>query len=273
MRNQYTFYKSFDDVAQELNDIQLAKYVRTLNDVQFLRVKIDDVIFDDPILNIVWKSQKHSIETSIKGYLDSQKNKNVKNPYIGVYGDTDNPYEGVAKQGQVKEQEQGQVKEQEQVQLKERVQEDNKINPKMCIELYKDKISNDFTHVREQTSFNQLALLKNDLDKIYNGILNFSNSNTGIIYTLPNFLKDKIYMSFQEVKNTTNEKTLVPKTFIGKDYTDLSGNKWEFRKDGVYSVSEDFLYFGEETIKGKIQEFNSLSTPTVDVMQKLKSNV
>ena len=55
MRSQYTFYKSFDDIIEDLTDIQLAKYIRTINDVQFLRVKIDDVKFDDPLLKIVWK--------------------------------------------------------------------------------------------------------------------------------------------------------------------------------------------------------------------------
>ena len=57
MRSQYTFYKSFDDIMDDLTDTQLAKYIRTINDVQFLRVKIEDVKFEDALLNIVWKSQ------------------------------------------------------------------------------------------------------------------------------------------------------------------------------------------------------------------------
>lgn len=108
MRNQFTFYKSFDDVIEELNDKQIAEYIKTMLDVQFLRIKLDDVKFKDSILNIVWKSQKHSISTSIKGYIDSQKNAKIKTPYLGIYDPLLDPSEGVAQQvkdkGQVKEQ-------------------------------------------------------------------------------------------------------------------------------------------------------------------------
>ncbi len=83
MRNQFTFYKSFDDIIEDLTDKQIAEYMRSLLDVQFLRVKIDDIHFEDKILNIVWKSQKHSIQKSIEGYLNSQKG--AENPFLGVY--------------------------------------------------------------------------------------------------------------------------------------------------------------------------------------------
>lgn len=95
MRSQYTFYKSFDDIIDDLTDTQLAKYIRTINDVQFLRVKIDDVKFEDALLNIVWKSQLHSIKKSIDGYLESQKNGKIKNPYLGIYEDTFIPSKGI----------------------------------------------------------------------------------------------------------------------------------------------------------------------------------
>ena len=103
-RNQFTFYKSFDDVIEDMSNDQIANYMKTLLDVQFLRVKIEDVSFNDPLLNIVWKSQKHSIETSIKGYLDSQKNGKVKTPYLGIYDISKNPSKGVRQQEQGKEQ-------------------------------------------------------------------------------------------------------------------------------------------------------------------------
>ena len=94
MRNQFTFYKSFDDVLEDLNDKQIAEYIKKMLDVQFLRVKIDDVFFDDKLLNVIWKSQKHSIKSSISGYLDSQKRNGCKNPYLGCYDDDFIPYEG-----------------------------------------------------------------------------------------------------------------------------------------------------------------------------------
>jgi len=123
MRNQFTFYKSFDDVAEDLSDNQLALYIRTLLDVQFLRVKLDYVSFEDKMLNLVWKSQKYSIQTSITGYLDSQKNPKVKKPYLGVYDTNFNPLvipsEGIAQQVKGKGKGKGQVKGKEEEQVKE----------------------------------------------------------------------------------------------------------------------------------------------------------
>jgi uncharacterized phage protein (TIGR02220 family) len=120
MRNQFTFYKSFDDVIEDMNDKQIAEYVKTMLDVQFLRIKIDDVKFEDKVLNMVWKSQRHSIQTSIKGYLDSQKRESVKNPYLGIYDNSCNPSEGVAQQEKDKEevQEKGKEQDKEEEQIK-----------------------------------------------------------------------------------------------------------------------------------------------------------
>lgn len=85
MREQFTFYKSFDDVYCDLSDKQKLEFMQIILDVQFLRVRIEDVNFEDKILNIVWKSIKHSLTKSISGYLDSQKKANAKSPFFGVY--------------------------------------------------------------------------------------------------------------------------------------------------------------------------------------------
>lgn len=84
-RNQFTFYKSFDDTFDILDDKQTLKYLKTLRDVQFLRVRIQDVSFDDKLLNGIWQSTKHTLSTSIKGYLDSQLSSKVSNPFFGCY--------------------------------------------------------------------------------------------------------------------------------------------------------------------------------------------
>ena len=122
-RTQFTFYKSFDDVIEDMNDKQVATYTRTLLDVQFLRKRIEDVKFDDPMLNIVWKSQKHSVETSIKGYLDSQKREKCKDPYLGCYDESftpyGHPYEGVRQQEEGK----GKEEEKEKEEVQDKVQE------------------------------------------------------------------------------------------------------------------------------------------------------
>lgn len=77
---------------------------------------------------------------------------------------------------------------------------DEKIKPRDIIELYRQKISSENSYIREQTSFNQLTLLKDDLERVARGIKNFAESKTGLTYSLPNFLKDKIYLDYQEVK-------------------------------------------------------------------------
>lgn len=84
-RPQFTFYKSFDDTFEMLNDKQSLIYLRMLRDVQFLRVRIQDVSFDDPTLNVVWNATKHTLKTSIKGYLDSQFSEKVSIPFLGCY--------------------------------------------------------------------------------------------------------------------------------------------------------------------------------------------
>ena len=111
MRAQFAFYKSFDDVYQDLNDNQRLEFMRIILDVQFLRIKVDDVSFKDVILKHIWNAQKHSIQKSIRGYLESQKSSTVKEPYFGVY-DTNNiplpiPSEGVRKEEEEKEEGEG----------------------------------------------------------------------------------------------------------------------------------------------------------------------
>lgn len=116
MRQQFSFYKSFDDVYQDLNDKQRLEFMSILLDVQFLRIKIDDVTFKDNILKHIWNAQKHSIEKSIKGYLESQKNSKIKEPFFGIYEEIAPlhiPSEGVHKEEQVKEEDKEKDKEED----------------------------------------------------------------------------------------------------------------------------------------------------------------
>ena len=91
MRTQFTFYKSFDDVIEDMSDKQIVEYIKAILSVQFLRKRISEISFDDKVLSMVWMSQKHSITSSIDGYLNSQKKEGVTNPYFGAYA---TPYEG-----------------------------------------------------------------------------------------------------------------------------------------------------------------------------------
>lgn len=97
MRTQFAFYKSFDDVYNDLNNSQKLEFIDTLLNVQFLRLKVEDVAFKDNILKHIWNAQKHSIEKSINGYLESQKNSKIKNPYLGIYDPIKTPSEGIFK--------------------------------------------------------------------------------------------------------------------------------------------------------------------------------
>lgn len=114
MRQQFAFYKSFDDVYQDLSDKQKIEFMNTLLDVQFLRLKIEDVAFNDNILKHIWNAQKHSLDKSIRGYLESQKNEKVKTPFIGCYDDSflpsQTPSEGIHKEVKEKGEEEGKGK-------------------------------------------------------------------------------------------------------------------------------------------------------------------
>lgn len=116
MRTQFSFYKSFDDVYSELSKEQKLMFIDTLLDVQFLRIKIKDVVFTDVILKHIWNAQKHSLEKSVGGYIESQKNSKIKQPYLGCYDDSflplQLPSEGDHKEEQEKGEEKGEEKEQ-----------------------------------------------------------------------------------------------------------------------------------------------------------------
>lgn len=115
MRSQFAFYKSFDDVYQDLNNNQKLEFINVLLDVQFLRVKINDVEFKDNILKHIWNAQKHSIEKSIKGYIESQKNQKIKEPFLGVYDCLNIPSEGICEQEKEKEKGEGEEQGEEQI--------------------------------------------------------------------------------------------------------------------------------------------------------------
>jgi len=112
-RDGFTFFKSYDDVMQNLNDKQFTRLMRTLLDVQFLRIKYEEVIFNDQILDLVWSSLKYNISSQIEGYLIN-RNKN-ESLFLGVYDDKNGGSNGVFNSPSIEpsneEQVQGQVQE------------------------------------------------------------------------------------------------------------------------------------------------------------------
>ena len=194
-RQQFPFYKSFDDIIEDLTDIQLATYIRTLLNVQFLRVKIDDIEFKDKTLSIVWKSQKHSILKSIQGFLDGQRRETIKNPFLGVYDTSFIPNEGVRNTSFIPKSEC-----KEQVQCKEECKEEDKdiiVVPTFSFSLAKD------THF-SKLSDEYISKLK---DKIYNfnGALSFEDFEMALLSKSSYKYKD-FWLTYQNWNKRENTK-------------------------------------------------------------------
>lgn len=118
-RDGFTFFKSYDDVMQNLNDKQFLQLMKTILDVQFLRVKYEKVKFNDSILDLLWSSMKYNISSQVDGYLANFSKNN--NQFMGVYKESNDPLDGEGndpwqeEQEQEQEQEKGKVKEKEQI--------------------------------------------------------------------------------------------------------------------------------------------------------------
>lgn len=112
-RDGFTFFNSVYNATKKLNDKQLALFMRTFLDVQFLEKRWDNVSFDDPLLDMMWTNMVNTVESQIDGYL-ANKDSN-KHQFIGVYyKDTPPsypPYDAPPKevQGEVQVEVQGEV--------------------------------------------------------------------------------------------------------------------------------------------------------------------
>ncbi len=82
MRKGFNFYNSYWEQIKLLDDKQKLQVFNAICEVQFLEKNIDDIIFKDKMLILVWTGIKHSIETSLNGYLSKQKalNKDIVTP-------------------------------------------------------------------------------------------------------------------------------------------------------------------------------------------------
>lgn len=66
------YYYSFFEVSKELNQKQFYLFNMAIYEVMFFEKHIDTITFDDTMLTILWKSVKHSLQASIKGYCDKK---------------------------------------------------------------------------------------------------------------------------------------------------------------------------------------------------------
>jgi hypothetical protein len=164
--------------------------------------------------------------------------------------------------------------------VKDKVKDKDKDNEERrtiadVIKFYRDNISSENSKVMEQASFTQLSLLNADIAKIYLGLINFANANLNYSYTLPNFLKNKIYLDYQVVKEQViKNKILVPKDLIGKKFYD-DGKEIEFKKDGYLKIIDDWLVTDIEAVKtmiSKHRKFEKEENPRSLDMTQFKPN-
>lgn len=66
------YYYSFFEVSKDLNQKQFYEFNMAIMSVMFFEKHIDEIKFSDQLLNIIWKSVKHSVLSSVKGYCDKK---------------------------------------------------------------------------------------------------------------------------------------------------------------------------------------------------------
>ena len=108
MRKGFNFLLSYHRVYEKLQtDQQRADFVNAIMQVQFLKVKIEDISFEDLLLDMAFESVKHSLEASVEGYLNKVKEGDYKGVYAEDYTPTDTPKQAPSQQEKEEEKEEG----------------------------------------------------------------------------------------------------------------------------------------------------------------------
>ena len=139
MRKAINFFRSYYDVAMELNDKDRLAFYDALLNKQFENI--------EPELNgmakFAYLSQKHSIDTQIKGYFDKTKDEKFNPNQAPSVGGS----QGGSVAPSVQEKEKEKEKEQVQVQLKSNIDERKlkfATTLKPFLDLYGKELLNDF---------------------------------------------------------------------------------------------------------------------------------
>ena len=140
MRKAVNFFRSYYDIAKELNDKDRLAFYDALMDKQFENI--------DPSLEgmakFAYLSQKHSIDTQIKGYYDKTKDEKFNPMHTPSVGGS----QGGCVAPSVQEQEKEKEQEKEQVQLKSNNIDDRKLKfaqtLKPFLDIYGRDLLNDF---------------------------------------------------------------------------------------------------------------------------------
>ena len=80
------YYSSFYEVSKDLTKDQFYHFNMAIFKVMFFDEHIDTITFKDVVLNLLWKSIKHSIQSSVEGYCSK---KNI--PYNECFTPLTNP--------------------------------------------------------------------------------------------------------------------------------------------------------------------------------------
>ncbi len=72
-RKAFNFYLSHWEQIKKMDDNQKLEIFKAICEVQFLERNIEDISFKDTLSDIVWTGLKHSLNTSLMGFINKQK--------------------------------------------------------------------------------------------------------------------------------------------------------------------------------------------------------
>ena len=136
-RKAFNFLRSYFDVLNEIEtDSDKLNYLLALINKQFLDEDPEGLSF---IANLCYQSQRHSIETSIKGYKDKTKTDLQGNNLTPKQDPKQDPTQGGVKGGGVHPLQQEEEKEQEKEEVQVKVKEDKEAVFKKTLLKFQDK--------------------------------------------------------------------------------------------------------------------------------------
>lgn len=72
-RKAFNFYKSYDDAFEALSSTKQVMLFKAIRDVQFFRIHVNKISFNDNELKFAWLIIKHSIESQVLGFCRADK--------------------------------------------------------------------------------------------------------------------------------------------------------------------------------------------------------
>ena len=155
-KKAFSFYRSYYETLNMLNDSQYVAFNKALTSVMFFDQHIDDVTFSDPLLRVLWASMKHSLKQSIDGFLSKNK--------IQYEQALSTPSQGGSQGGSIhpSQQEEGE----EQVKEKGEEQEQHTVKPQAVVTTVDDVFSywqQVMNHRRSKLDANRKKLITNAL--------------------------------------------------------------------------------------------------------------